>query len=734
MAYGWKYIAEFTSIVDLPYSLQIWEKGYTGDPIRLNLAANPIIHKYNNDNPKEPIKASTLEITLLNEGNVTPIDTFLSNEDDTYLVYFLQVNTLLFKGFLVQDDFSELMVDYTHQIKLLATDNLGLLKDVPLDMTGIQATLPILAYTAVESLDNFVYLYNIPNLVLIGTSFTITGHPNAVVNTTYTTLAVTNIGTNNYKVRVSNTVINTLTPAQCTVSLNSSINLNTSRYSIRDILYACLNKAGLDIGYRVFCSLHEKYHRTDRSFFEQTYIDINTFKNGNEFDNCYSVIESILKRFNISLFQSLGLWHFVRWDDAKGVALTGYAYDANFIYFGQQTLPTSLEFGFNEDTAPLFGLTKYFYRPLEFVSEKFIYKQPGLLLKNSDLQSLGTLLRTITIGPNEIYKEYVATDWEDYYQSAPISERFIRVVEDNLGNEITRYLVIRGATFDTQRSVQGKAVEVSKGDKVTFSFRTKTNISQPGTVSLQFKVVLFDGINLRNVDELPLDNGNWINPGAYLYIVPSGDNTNVWQSVTIKSSQIPFDGLLYCYLAQNTQTPQDVSKETYYIDISLKIEQFINDTSIIKGHLHKDIQPLVIKNIKELDIAIDDSPRNTIAGTLFAPLYNGLVQVRCNDWNRIGNIGNEKLGQITTVDELQYRSITRHKLEGSFDGIKVGSTNITMLNSFNYTLFPTKMFVFGNLEFDYRNNIINNATGWELYDTDEVNIADNYTFKYLTET
>ena len=44
------------------------------------------------------------------------------------------------------------------------------------------------------------------------------------------------------------------------------------------------------------------------------------------------------------------------------------------------------------------------------------------------------------------------------------------------------------------------------------------------------------------------------------------------------------------------------------------------------------------------------------------------------------------------------------------------------------------MFVFGNLEFDYRNNIINNATSWELYDTDEVDIADNYTFKYLTET
>jgi hypothetical protein len=82
MSYGFKYIAEFVSIKDVPYELQIWQKNYTGNTFRLNLAANPVLHRYNNDDPKAPIKSSSLTINLLNENNVHPIETFYSNEDD----------------------------------------------------------------------------------------------------------------------------------------------------------------------------------------------------------------------------------------------------------------------------------------------------------------------------------------------------------------------------------------------------------------------------------------------------------------------------------------------------------------------------------------------------------------------------------------------------------------------------------------------------------------------------
>lgn len=736
MSYGFKYIAEFVNIKDVPYQLQVWQKNYTGSTFRLNLAANPVLHRYDSDEPKSPIKSSSLTINLLNEGNVHPIESFYSNEDDEFLVYLLQDSTLLFKGFLVQDDFSELMVDYTHPIKLTASDNIGLLKDVALDMTGIQAKVPCYVQTSIITVSPpnqyWIFIANSPFTPVVGTPFTISGHPTVGVDGTYTPTQVGNNGNNNFSVRVAVPVINTIVPQQCTVNGISEIDVNNNRYSLANTIYSCLDKTGLNIGYNVYCNLHEQYHRTDRSFLEQTYVDVDTFISGDNNDNCYNVLQKIMQRFGLTLFQALGEWQIVRWDEINTGTVNGYSYSPLFTYSGIRTLPTALDFGFEQDTSPQFGLTKYLSRPYEFVTETFDYKQPKYLLKNYDLQKLGLLLRTVNISANEIYKEYVATDWNGYYGTTPISERFIRVVQDALGNETARYLVIRGTTFDTARSVQSMPIEVTKGDKVNFSFQVKTNTSQPGTVTLTFAVRLVDGINNKYVSETPVDNGNWVNTIGFSYVIASGDNTNQWHTVTIKSSQIPFDGILYCYLAQITPTPQTTAKESIYKDIRLEVLQFVNDSSKIKGHVHKDLQLLSIKNNNELSISLDDSSRNTIAGTLFSPYFGNIVQRRCQYWSRIGNNDTKRIGEITTIDNLQHRSITRLKLEGTFDDIKVGSQNISMLNHFKYSLYPNKFFVFGNLEFDYRNNFIN-CTGWEKYDSTEADIADNYSFTYLYE-
>jgi hypothetical protein len=128
---------------------------------------------------------------------------------------------------------------------------------------------------------------------------------------------------------------------------------------------------------------------------------------------------------------------------------------------------------------------------------------------------------------------------------------------------------------------------------------------------------------------------------------------------------------------------------------------------------------------------IDDTNRNTISGTLFTQFFSGLLQKRCEFWSKVGNNDTKKLGQITTLDNLQHKSITRLKLEGDFDDIKIGVQNISIINSFIYSLYPTKYFVFGNLEFDYRNNVINNLTGWEVFDSTEIDVNDIYSYTYL---
>ena len=132
MAYGVRYTASFNSIGqnNLSYTLNLRLKDYTGSAETIYLTENPVVQEWQEDDPKAPIKGSTLKINILTPGVVT-LETFYSNEDDTWQVEFL-CDTLFagqFIGFLVQDDCSELQVDYYHSIQLTATDNLGLLKD-----------------------------------------------------------------------------------------------------------------------------------------------------------------------------------------------------------------------------------------------------------------------------------------------------------------------------------------------------------------------------------------------------------------------------------------------------------------------------------------------------------------------------------------------------------------------------------------------------------------------------
>lgn len=738
MAYGFNYIAEFVNIKDVDYTLQIWRKNYTGNTYRLNLAANPVLHRYDNDDPKAPIKSSSLTINLINEGNTHPIELFYSNEDDEYLVYFLQGSTLLFKGFLVQDDFSELMVDYNHQIKLVASDNLGLLKDVALDMTGIQAKVPTYAQpyhvTVSPPTQYWMQLTNVGFTPVVGVPFTITNHPISGVNGTYTPTAVSASGNSNYTIRLGTVVTNTIKPEQCTINGISEISLNNNRYSLRDIIYSCLNKAGLNIGFNVYCNLQEQYNRIDRSFLEQTFVDIDTFRTGDAFDNCYNVLDKIMKRFGLSLFQALGEWQIVRWDELKTGTVNGYYYSPLFTYAGVRTLPAPLEFGFEKDTSPQFGLIKYLSRPYEYVSEKFEYKSPQYLLKNYDLQKLGLLLRTVIIDANTEHREYVALDWLGYYGGPPIAERFIRVIIDRVtGSEKGRQLVIRGATFDTARSVQSMPIEVTKGDviKISYTFNTKFSFSSGVLV---FGLSITNGIITRYVANYSaFPNGTWHTNLGWIFDVPPSENTLNDQQVEIKSLPAPFDGIVYVYLTQvPTGTSSDI--ETRYKDIRMEVIQQINNSVKVKGHQHKDLQLLSIKNNNEDTIIIDDTSSNTILGTLFSGYFTSIAQRRTQYWSRIGVNDTKKIGQITTVDNLQQKSITRLKLEGNFDDIKVGSQNISMLNCFTYSLYPTKIFCFGNLEFDYRNNTINNLTGWEIWDSNELDIDDNYSFNYLYET
>ena len=736
MSYGLKYQGEFDSISNQTYRLEILEKDYIGNFSTLSLAASPVIHQWNTDDIKAPIKGSSLTINYLNRGS-DPIENFFSVNDDQYRVDFYIGTDLLFTGFLVQDDFLETMVDYTHVVTLRANDNLGLLKDLALDSTP---AIPLRATVAEGETIlglNWIHLTNTNYRPVVGIPFLISGHSNALMNQVFSVAEVTPVSASAWDVRVTFATGNTTADAIVLNSVGTSIDyggfLSSCRTRIRllDIVHGCLNNTGLELDTYIYCNLYSVSNELDNTFLGQTYINASIFADNSEkFDNCYNVLSKVLTAFNLTLFQSLGRWNIVRWDELRLTnAIPAFQYDKYFVVQGTSTLPTNVIQGFGQTSYPEFGLVKSIFRPYEFVKETFNYEIPKYILKNNDLLKLGTLLNTYTVG-TVTYREYTAPNWLDGYGTNIIT-RGIRVAYDNnLQTEIERYIYLSGNTYDSARSVQSNCIDVQAGDKVKFSFRFRTNTT-PNITSWGFALRLTDGTQNRYVDDIPAGAGDWTPGVNYTYLVTTGVNIREWQDVSIESSAVPFDGQVFCYLAQITPAPQVAGKESQYSDMRFEYIPSINDSIKIIGNVHKSTQTTKVKNNSETDIYIDDSPRNSIGGTLFTGLYVGLLQYRTIFWYRNPISENRKLGDIITTENMQWRNEPRTKLDGSFRGL-IQFNIISMLSWTKYVELPGLYFLFGNLEIDYREDKYSGVQ-WEIFKSSEIDGTFDYTFTYLYE-
>ncbi len=597
------------------------------------------------------------------------VTAFYSTNDQEFKGRLYWNSQLLFEGFLVQDDSIELMVDYAHEITLSFNDNLGLLKDVPLD-DNIPAFggYPAGAYfdLVAPTPENFIYLYNTNFVPAVAVAFTITGHIEAAANATWTPTAVTQLGNGNYKVQVADLSFIDMQAWPVIITGSATIDLY-DRNTLLNIIRVCLYNTGLELNTHIFANIFEERHDVDRSFLEQTYIDTQTFISGETFMNCYDVLAKILERFNLTLFQSKGVWNIVRWDELRyNDQIPSFVYDSNLAYVSAGVLDTYVSTGYQQPTYPELGLTRGITRPYQFVKETFNYQQPKYLLKNFDLQDLGALITSYVDGSTTVY-EYEMTGWHPSSAGSQ-PDFFIRVITDTLtGDELERFAVVEGPG-DTATSVVGTPFEVTAGDVIEVNYTFRTTKSQAGPTTVQLGVRLYNGTTTNYADDDP--TVNWKTGLGWNFQVPSGGNTNVNQSVTINPGQIPFDGLIYIYIPQATLVGATSTDETHIKDIRVTYTPFINDSTKIIGHTHLYNHQTTIKNNEDVEISLDDSPRNSIAGTLFYTIFTSLIQSRTRNWYRLTTPSEERrIGDITTFEQLFWRREPRTKLEGTFYGM-----------------------------------------------------------------
>jgi hypothetical protein len=736
---GLKYTSSFDSIrTNSRYIINIYQDSYDGASIPFILAGTPVIHEWQEDDPLAPIKGSTLTINLTTSGGLSLLD-FYSDNDNEYRVRLfgddeLGVPSTLFDGFILQDDCTEVQVDFVHTITLTAADNLGTIKDISLDraafLFGDITTLPSVPMAFLPS-EQYIVI-NTPTWDLQpGQTFTIDGTPFTMV----ANLGEIDLVYTGWCIQIVEDipafVVGTfdITYRQV-VSLDGYIPLITFIKLCLRSTY--IDNMGLNVINHITPTDGEMFLDTGETrILEDVTLLGNTFLKNNKYISCYEVLEIIMKRFNMSCFQSLGRWWIVRYPDLfldyeEGETLVDYYSYEPFTYAYIDKFSINKSFIIGTGNYVETGLLKSIIRPYRRTLETFNYVQPEDLLCNSQFTDLGPL-RQVTTGGGFTNREYDLPCWYNYDGGSPYPDRFIRVVFDADNREVERYAVVTGSNFSDPQSVQSANIELNEGDVIDYTFQFSTDVSQPGSVNTTFAVRITDGTTTYYLQ----NDGTWGATLGFNYNTPSGSNTNQWQNVIIKSSRVPFACVMNIFLAEATASASD---ETRYKDLRLTLTYFVAGQGQVNGHSHTASQSKTLNNINDVEIFIDNTERSSISGTLFLTTQTGILQDKCTTWQfgygyntGIPTATYQNLGQLVTETYMFQRYIPRTKFNGNLLSIRNANGILSNLaiftNQFAGPSLNNKMLL-GSFAIDYKNDSAE-FTMWEVFNKTVVD-ADNF--------
>jgi hypothetical protein len=755
MAYGLKYISEFDSFKGAICRLEIDEKDFIGDETEIICGGGATVLSGGPDDPKATIKGASLEVQLLNVEGTFPISNFYSIEDDTFKVRLYENNEIVFTGFLLQDDCSEVIDDFTHSLNISATDNLGLLKDISLDEAAfINRNVIISGNYAVTSggglypVGLLIEDLSTTDLEIVGASITIDNGiipPYTIKVESYTFSAITG----DYTI-VTGSTQPSFSVLSASVEIFRQSDLR-ARIPFTELFKLVMKSTGLELNTKVFMTLFADGGATGR-LLDDVIIDPQTWLNNRTYEDCWQIIEDILGRFRASLFQANGYWVILRPDELRewNGQIVGFEYDSDFVYLDAVTMPEPITIGTGSDIQA--GLLSSIQRPLKQVIEEFNYQSPENLLCNSPLDEIGNFRDSYASGENTVF-EYDLLGWEqgfDYTTGGngyigSTADRFIRITKNSIGAEIGRTLVIKGNSgFSDPACAQSCPIEVRIGDKINWGFDFKTDVSQPGNRNIGFivEIITTASPTPRSMNNKRLRyDGRWfswmdsIPPNVSIYQnIPVGTNTNTWQSFSIQSTEIPVNGIMTVKLSQAV-TGNSSTKETEYRNFNFEITRSIAGVQNISGHTHTQTQEPEIKNNNEINIKIDDAPSSNIKGALFLPTFTGVLQTLTTLWQRgIDGSGSGvdqfSLGQLITKDELFNRRKDRIKLNGN-----ILLSSFTPLSVVQYSEMIGKYFIFGSLDVTHKLGETNAAL-YEYYSDDEVlsDLVSDYEFKYIYDT
>ena len=698
MAYGKIYTITFKNRIQNDiYRIEIWQKDFVGDATELTGAEVPFTANWQEVEILSPIKSCEFTINFITDGSIG-IEDFYSDDDEGFRVdyYFQSDNAgggtekLLHSGFLIQDGVSEPVTDRKHVITLKATDNLALLKSIKWnEATGDYFEPHPLSYFFRYCLKQ-TGLYS--NDVLLSPSLPLRLFGNLFENTTN----------------------------------DRGDDAEADPYA-ETILYSGI------------------FQNTD-----STWID------------CYSILEQILSSINACLVQADGCWNVLRTPEYE-LFTDGQILGTQYVYNGSGTdidaitlepLVTIDRTG--ADVYPIEeNQNKSMLRPYKYILNTFDYNQPSFIIQQ-DLQiPLDAVpFDTSTDAGIRTDSYDLATYFPDWIQRNGDTSYLVIETDTNVTpeQELDRFIVtpyVGGASGDVIAGVQLNPITVSKNDRIDFSLSWKTyplDTDSQAPFWIRFLLITDTDIynlvqdpteaappggdpdNKRLTWEVIADNTLWdsSSEGVLMFIVQSlAEITDLTQYQFYQLSDrtvgvvppIPVDGILLIEILGNNNNAFD-GHQYGWKDIKLNILNFINESIQITGQTHTDTGISTIKAISESNVNIDDSPSNTIAGTLFTDELSDFSYVdsvdgedtelgaiyftRTKTWHRSDLSESLRLGNIITQERLALRFKSRLTVEGSFRNLRYDTDKfISLLSMFNIGFYEGKHFLPAGMEINY---------------------------------
>ena len=697
MAYGQLYEVTFRNRVQNDvFRVELWKKDAETEITTLEGADTPFTAEYQNsdDNLFNPIKTLITTLRFISDGTID-VEDFYSEDDEAWRMDFYieslnggtPVNRLLHSCYVVQDECSEEITDIAHVIALKATDNLGLLRNVPIT----------------EPFGGTEDVYGIKPVI--------------------------------------------------------------------DIINNCLSATGLDLDLQIFANIFEnttddRGDDDEAELFSQSAIHTGTFRNSDgEYQDCYTVLTKILSGVNACLLQSGGKWVIIRIGEYSqftdgAIPGTEFTPTAEAV-----TLSPAVDIGRRGTIIPVNeDQIKSIQRPYKYVKNNFDYVQPAQLIIQQDLllPDGATPYDTDTDGDLQ-YDKYDLATYFPFWKTISDDVSYLVVVTNTVTDtEVERYIVCPHG-IATRGGMQMNPIAVSAGDTFDLTLQWRTDVDTDDLLRFYVRITLITPDDkwyglFAGYGTSPRWSGPFSISGTYpvdgvgeIYMEfanPDDIDTTEWTEFNVsqfltdgrRMPKIPVDGILLIEV-QGTNGDVDYNDQTvYWKEIDLEFTQYINESTKITGQSHTQEQDVNIKNKYDESVNVDDSPRHSIAGTLFTTDLTSFEAdigdvyfTKTSLWHRKTNSEELRLGQIIVLERMTAQYVTRRMIEGSFMNIRYGDDSIVnMLNLITVAFYPGKYFLFSLLNIDYMECSFNGKMIELFADTDDVD--SSYKFAYVLDS